>query len=348
MTVHHRLADLAELVGGRVLGDPEHTVVDVRPLEDAGPQHLSVLHNPKYLQQARQSAAGVIVTGDPGPLEGRNLLICDEPYLALARILELLHPAHHPPAGVHPSAVVDPSATLGEGVSVGPCAVVEQGAVIGPRTVVGPACVVARGARVGADCLLHPRVVVEHGCVIGDRCILQAGVVVGGDGFGFATAAGVHHKVPQVGRAVIEDDVELGANTTIDRGSLGDTIVGRGSKVDNLVMVAHNVRLGQGCILTAQVGIAGSTHLGRYVVMGGQSGVAGHLELGDGAQIAAKAAVFKDLAGGQLYSGIPARPYREWTRSQAAVARLQQLKDRVRELERRLEATPGDDGGDGT
>jgi UDP-3-O-[3-hydroxymyristoyl] glucosamine N-acyltransferase len=226
--------------------------------------------------------------------------------------------------------------------------VVDEGAVIGPRTVVGPGCVVARGARVGADCLLHPRVVVEHGCVVGDRCILQAGAVVGGDGFGFASVAGVHHKVPQVGRAVLEDDVELGANTTVDRGSLGDTVVGRGSKVDNLVMIAHNVRLGQGCILAAQVGLAGSTHLGRYVVMGGQSGMAGHLEIGDGAQIAAKAAVFKDLAGGQLYSGIPARPFREWTRSQAAVARLQQLKDRVRELERRFEAAPGDVGDDAT
>ena len=344
MTTRHRLAELAEQVGGLVVGDPEHEVVDVKPLDQAGPEHLAVLHNSRYLQQARESAAGVILTREVGPLGGRNLLVSDQPYLALARILERLYPPRRPAAGVHPSAVVDPSALLGVGVSVGPCAVVEAAAVIGDRTVIGPGCVVGRAACLGADCLLHPRVVVAHGCIVGDRCILQPGVVVGGDGFGFATVAGVHHKVPQVGRAILEDDVELGANTTVDRGSLGDTVVGRGSKVDNLVMLAHNVRLGQGCILTGQVGIAGSTRLGRHVVMGGQSGVAGHVEIGDGAQIAAKSAVFKDLPGGQLYSGVPARPHREWLRTQAAAARLQDLVDRVRELERQLANLEGGGG----
>lgn len=332
-----RLGELAQRVGGRVIGDPDRPVSDVRPLETAGNEHLAVLHNPRYASRARGSGAGAILLADPGGLEGRDLLVHPHPYLALARLLEVLHPVDRPPPGVHPTAVVAPGAVLGEGASVGPLAVVEEGAAIGPRTVVGPGCVIARGARVGEDCLLHPRVVVEHGCVVGDRCILQAGVVVGGDGFGFATVDGVHHKVPQVGRAVLEDDVELGANTTVDRGSLGDTVVGRGTKIDNLVMIAHNVRLGPGCLLAAQAGIAGSTHLGGHVMMGGQSGIVGHVEIGDRTLVGAKSAVFRDLPGGEMYSGVPARPHRQWLKAQAGLNRLGELLERVRELERRLE-----------
>lgn len=332
----HRLGDLAERVGGRVIGDPQRVITDVRPLETADRDHLSVLHNPRYANQARASGAGAILVREDVGLTDRDLLVHDQPYLALAQILEIVHPAPRPAPGVHPSAVVDGEAKLGAGVSVGPLAVIEAGATVGDRTIIGPGCVVGPEAEIGADCLLHPRVVIERRCRVGDRCILQAGVVVGGDGFGFATVDGVHYKVPQVGRAILEDDVELGANTTVDRGSLGDTVVGKGSKIDNLVMLAHNVRLGQGCILTAQVGIAGSSRLGRYVVMAGQSGVGGHVEIGDGAQIAAKAAVLKDVAGGQLYAGIPARPQREWLRSQAGVARIERLRAQVRELEGRL------------
>ena len=342
-----RLADLADLVSGRVVGDPDRIVRAVRPLESAGPDDLAVLHNPKYASAAQRSGAGVILVREPVGLETRDLLLHDAPYVALARILETLYPAHRPTAGVHPSAAVDPEARLGDGVSVGPCAVVEAGARIGDATVIGPGCVVGRDAEIGSDCTIHPRVVVAAGCRVGDRCILQPGVVLGGDGFGFATADGVHHKVPQVGRVIIEDDVEIGANSAIDRGSLGDTVVGRGTKIDNLVMVAHNVEIGTACLIAAQVGIAGSTTVGDGVMMGGQVGIAGHVRIGDGAQLGARSAVMKSVPEGTLVSGDPARPFRETRRAQAELARIGSLRSRVDELERRLRALESATG-DGT
>ncbi len=331
------LGELADRLDGTVVGDRKRVVRRVRPLDEAGPEDLSFLHNPRYEQQARVSRAGAVVVADPAALPGRDLLVFDQPYLALARLLALLHPALPPEPGVHPSAIVAGDASLGEGVSLGPQAVIGAGTRVGDGTVIGAGCVLGREVEVGAGCFLHPNVTVEDRCTVGDRCILHAGVVIGSDGFGFATVGGVHHKVPQVGVVVVEDDVELGANVCVDRATLGETRIGRGTKVDNLVQIAHNVRVGEGSILVSQVGIAGSTKLGHHVVMAGQSGVAGHLEIGDGAQIAAKAAVFKSVPAGELYSGVPARPHREWMRSHAAVARLDRLRDRVRELERRLE-----------
>ena len=330
------LAELARHLGAKPVGTPDRLIEGVRPLDRAGPVHLSVLHKPGYVEQARVSDAGAILVSDPALLPGRDLLVSPEPYLALARVLALFHPTDRPPAGIHPTAVVAEGARIGEDVSIGPAAVVEKDVAIGRGTVVGAGCVIARGAVVGRDCLLHPRVVVQHGCVVGDRCILHPGAVIGGDGFGYATAGGVHHKVPQVGRAILEDDVEIGANSTVDRGSLGDTVVGRGTKIDNLVMVAHNVHLGEGCVLAAQTGISGSTRLGCGVMMGGQSGIADHLRIGDGAMIAAKAAVFKDVPGGEMCSGIPARPHRDWLRSQARVRRLEELDRRLRELDTKV------------
>jgi UDP-3-O-[3-hydroxymyristoyl] glucosamine N-acyltransferase len=190
---------------------------------------------------------------------------------------------------------------------------------------------------IGADTVLHPRVVVEDGCRVGSRCVLQPGVVIGGDGFGFATVEGVHHKVPQVGIVVVEDDVELGANVCVDRATLGVTRIGRGAKIDNLVQIAHNVEVGEGSILVAQVGIAGSTRLGHHVVMGGQAGAAGHVTLGDGALVDAKAAVFKSVPAGVRVGGIPARPHREWLRDSANLRRFESLRQRLAALEAELE-----------
>ena len=317
MSLSFRLADLASSLGAEVVGDADLVISGVRPLDGAGSDHLSFLHNPKYVDEARTSAAGAILVSNGEALPGRNLLVCPEPYLALARALEMFHPVECPPPGVHPSAVVADEVVMSETVSIGPQAVIGAGTEIGDRSVIGAGCVVGRGVKVGVDCVLHARVVVEDGCRIGDRCIVHSGTVVGADGFGFATVDGVHHKVPQVGIVVLEDDVELGANVCVDRAALGETRIGKGTKVDNLVQIAHNVQVGDHCLLVAQVGISGSCKIGHHSVFAGQSGCSGHLNIGSGVVMAARAVAIKDVPDGSTMSGYPARPHREWLKTQA-------------------------------
>jgi len=331
-----RLSELASRLDADLVGDPEATVLAVRPLDEAGPEDLSFLNNPKYLDQARASKAAAIIVKDAQLFPHRNLLVCAEPYLTFARALELLHPADRPEPGVHPTAVVAEDAEIGDDVTVGPCAVVASGGRIGHRSVIGAGCAVGRGAVIGDDCLLHCRVVVEDRCRIGDRCILHAGTVIGSDGYGFATVGGVHHKIPQVGIVVIEDDVEIGANVCVDRATMGETRVGRGTKVDNLVQIAHNVEIGEGCLLVAQVGISGSTKIGHHSVFAGRSGCSGHLKIGSGVVVGAKSAVYKDMPDGAVWTGNPARPHREWLKANANLQRLDGLRRQVKNLERAL------------
>jgi len=331
-----KLADLASDLGAEVVGNGNLEICGVRPLDTAEAEHLSFLHNPKYVKEAQSSAAGAILVADSKMLPERTLLVCPEPYLALARALEIFHPVVHPEPGVHPSAVVSDTASVGEGASIGPLASVADGAILGDHTVVGAGCVLGRDVEIGADCILHPRVVVAERCRIGNRCIIHSGTVIGSDGFGFATVDGTHHKMPQVGIVVVEDDVELGANVCVDRAALGETRIGRGTKVDNLVQIAHNVVVGEHCLLVAQVGISGSTHIGHHTVFAGQSACAGHLKIGSGVVLAARAAAFKDIPDGVTVSGAPARPHRDWLKANANLQRLDGLRDKVKELETRL------------
>jgi UDP-3-O-[3-hydroxymyristoyl] glucosamine N-acyltransferase len=330
----YTLGELAARVGGETVGDARRRFTGLKPLSEAREGDLSFYHNRRYLAEARASRAGALLVAEPTEFPGRDLLVCREVYPAFATLLELFHPAAPPPAGVHPSAVVAASARLGAGVSVGACAVVGERAAIGEGTIIGAHAVVGDDAEIGAATLVHPHVVVEPRCRVGARCILHAGVVIGSDGYGFATSAGVHRKVPQVGIVVVEDDVELGANVCIDRATLGETRIGRGTKVDNLVQIAHNVIVGEHSLIVAQVGISGSTTLGHHVVMAGQSGAAGHLHLGDGTQVAAQAAVMADTRPGETVAGSPARPLKEWYRALANLLQLDALRRRVRELER--------------
>ncbi len=331
------LADLAARVGGRVVGDGARRIAGIRSLAEAAEEHLSFYHNRRYLAAARGSRAGALLVADPSPFVGRDLLVCANPYAALADLLELFHPVERPPAGVHPTAVVAASARLGEGVAVGPLAVIGEEAAVGDRSVIGAGCFLGSRVEVGPDTTLHPHVVILDGCRVGARSILHAGAVVGADGFGFAPTESGYRKVPQVGIVVIEDDVEIGANVCIDRATLGETRVGRGTKIDNLVQVAHNVRIGEHSILVSQVGISGSTELGRRVTMAGKAGAVGHLRIGDGATVTAMTGVTEDVPPGATVSGFPSRPHRDWLRAMANLYQLEALRRRVKELESALE-----------
>lgn len=338
------LAEVAALVGGRVLGDPSLTVTDLVPLDQAGPGELGFLADRRYLKHLHAPNPVMLLVAESlvsllpeGEWSG---VVVREPHQALAILVTRFHPAVEHVPGIHPTAVLGRGVRLGSGVHVGPYAVVEEGAVVGDGAVLGPHVVVGRGARVGPGCVLHAQVVLYPGTVLGERVILHAGARVGVDGFGYVFRDGAHHKVPQVGACIVEDDVEIGANVCIDRGSIGRTVIGAGSKLDNLVHVGHNVRIGPRVLLVAQVGIAGSSRVGEGAILGGQVGVSGHLEIGPGARLGAQAGVIGDVAPGETVSGYPARPHREYLQAMAALFRLpgthRAMEERVRALEARL------------
>jgi len=339
--VEHRLAVLAELVGGRVEGDPDRTVEAVRTLEAAGPRDLSFLNHSRYREQALASQAGALLVGASlasGDLrgDGRPLLVVDDPAYALSLLLNQLHAAEAPEPGVHPTAVLEPGCEVDPAAHVGSYAVIGSGTRIGARAAVHSHVVLGKNCAVGEGAVLHPHAVLYDRTEVGPGAIVHAGVVLGADGFGYATHGGVHHKVPQVGRVVLEKDVEVGANSAIDRATLGETRIGEGTKIDNLVQVGHNVQTGRHCILCGQAGIAGSTQLGNYVVLAGQAGVSGHIKLGDGAQVAAKSAALTSVEPRVQVAGIPAVELRKWRRQTVLIARLEEMSRRLKTLERRL------------
>ncbi len=330
------LGRLADALGASLQGDPGRVVTGVAPLDVAGPQQISFLTDPKYLKQAQVSRAGaLLVSRDVAGLAG-PLLRVDRPQHALIVLLGLFHPEPSPEPGVHPTACVAREARIDASASVGPLAVVEEEAVVGPRSHVGALSFVGRRAVLGEDVRLHPRVVVREGVRIGNRVIVHSGAVLGADGFGYAFDGRTHLKIPQVGGLRIDDDVEVGANTAIDRATLGETIVRRGTKIDNLVQIGHNCDVGEDVILVSQVGIAGSSRVGNRAMLAGQVGVADHVTIGAGAILTAKSGVPNDVPAGEVWSGIPSRPTSEQKRIWAGESQLPELIKRVRALEKRL------------
>lgn len=320
------LSDIVAFVSGRYSGPADLQIEGVLPLSEADERHISFLSNPKYAPQIQTTKAAAVLVADDLPGDSPHWIRVANPYFAMARIVARYFAGRPQPKGISPHAYVDPTAQLGSNVAVGAFVSIGERAVVGNDVVIYPNVTIEPDAVIGEGTILYPQVSIYYGCKVGKRCIVHSGVVIGSDGYGFATEGGKHHKIPQVGIVRIEDDVEIGAGTTIDRAALGETVIGEGTKIDNLVQIGHNVKVGRHCLLVAQVGIAGSTVLGDWVVVAGQAGMAGHLTIGSRAQIGGGSAVIHDVPEGTKVMGIPAVPFREFARREAQLRRLGQKK----------------------
>jgi UDP-3-O-[3-hydroxymyristoyl] glucosamine N-acyltransferase len=335
-----KLSELAERLGCRVEGDGSIEIVRVAGIQHARPGDLTFLANPRYLPDLATTRASAVImaAAEAHPSAfGGAILRSDDPYSAFAHAVALFAHVVAPPKGIDPLSAVAPDAAIGAEVSIGPFVTIGAGAAIGARTIVYPNVAIGRGARIGEDCVIHSQTSIRERVTIGNRVILHDGVVVGSDGFGFARQKdGTHLKIQQLADVVIEDDVEVGANTTIDRPAVGETRIGAGTKIDNLVQVAHGVTLGRRVLLAAQVGIAGSTTVEDDVMMAGQSGVTGHVRVGRGAKIGAKSAVLQSVEPDAFVTGHPAFEHAEWRRASIVFRQLPALKKRLDELERQI------------
>ena len=330
------IGEVVDALGGSYSGDRTRRILRVRTLAEAGPEDLTFLSNPRYAHLLDETAAGAVIVDRRIAGDSERWIRVDEPYFALSVVLKRWFTQIPVPASISADARISSSARIGSDVRIGSFAVIGDDAFIGDGVVIYEGAYVGAGCQLGNGTIIYPNVTVYYGTVIGSRCIVHAGAVIGGDGFGFATKDGRHHKIPQVGIVRIEDDVEIGAGTTIDRAALGETVIGEGTKIDNLVQIGHNVKIGAHCLLVAQSAVAGSAELGAHTIMGGQSGVAGHLRLGAGVQVGAQAAVMKDVDGPVTLSGSPARPVREYLKGEALVRRLPEIMTRLEKLERQL------------
>lgn len=338
-----KLQALAERLGGKL----EHAAADteisgVAGIEEATSEQITFVANPKYTTAARSSRAGAIIVGSDFPTLDRAMLRHENPYLAFAHAIELFYPQQQRRPGVHKTAVIDPSAKIGKGASIGAYVVVEHDVEIGEHCTLLPHVVIYRGARIGKHFFAHAHAVVRENCLLGDNVILQNGAVVGSDGFGFAKDdQGEWHKIVQSGPAVLENDVEVQANACVDRASIGETRIGRGTKVDNLVQVGHGSKVGERTLLCAQVGLAGSTHVGNDVILAGQVGVAGHCSIGDGVIATAQTGIPNDVSAGKVVSGYPAIENRQWLRAVAIFSRLPELARSLRSSSKHAKVREG-------
>lgn len=332
------LQEWAEWTGATVEGPAHLEVNDIKPIDEAGPDQLTFLTNAKYASRLISSKAAAVLCAPDANTGDLPRLTVPNPYLALALILQRIHPRKRESVGIHPAASVDPSATIGKDCNIYPCAVIGPNAMIGNGVDVFPGTYIGADAVIGDHTVLFANVTVYHQCRIGQRCIIHSGTVIGSDGFGFATdrQSGQHEKIPQVGIVDIEDDVEIGSNCTFDRAAMGVTRIGCGTKIDNIVHVAHNVQVGKHCFIAGQSGVSGSSSIGDHSILAGQVGITGHVSIGNRVVIAAKSGVSNNVPDGQTYWGIPARPIQEMKRIVASFGKLPDLRKQVKELSKRL------------
>lgn len=336
-------AEIAQHLQGEVLGDSGVVLKNFATADDAKPGDLTFAENAVFLARAEQSAATAVIVGAAVTSKTKVLIRVQNPRVAFAKALALFFPEPVFSPGVHPSAVIASDAEVHPSAHIGPHCVIGSRSKIGPRVALLAGVCVAEGCQLGEDVVLFPNVTLYPQTILGQRVRIHSGTVIGSDGFGYVLEAGVHRKVQQVGNVIIGDDVEIGACVTVDRGAIGPTVIGKGTKIDNLVQLGHNVRIGEHCLLISQVGIAGSTKLGNYVVLAGQAGIAGHLSIGDKVTVSAQSGVMTDLTGGGIWLGSPAQPDKAAKRQFIALQRLPQLLKRVAELEKRLaDKTPKD------
>lgn len=341
MGISFSLENLAREVGATALGDKSLMITGVAALDSAKEGDLTFLTNPRYAKAAAGTRASVILCEKALPKVSKAFLLASNPYATLAKVISLFFPPKVQTPGIQKGAWVDPRASVDSQACVADGATVAAGARVGARTILYPGTYIGEGAVVGEDCLLYPNVTIRENCVLGNRVILQPGVVVGSDGFGFAPDGDGYRKIPQVGNVVIEDDVELGANTCVDRAVLGTTRIGKGTKLDNLIQIGHNVVIGQHTVMAALTGIAGSSQVGNHVVMGGQIGMAGHIKVGDHVTLAARTGIMEDVLEKGVYFGSPAVEFSVEMKRIAAYRQLPELLKRVRNLEKSLEEIKG-------
>lgn len=336
MTLARTVKELADYLGGVVQGDGEVLISGLGALETAGPDAVTFLANPRYASKVAETSAGAVLMAPGGERYGRTAIEVANPYLGFAKLLTLFYTKDHEPAGVLPGAIVSETATIGEGASIYPGACIGRNVVIGNRTVIYSGAVLYDNVIIGEDCTIHANAVVRERCRTGSRCIIQPGAVIGSDGFGYAPDGTGYYRIPQIGIVVLEDDVEIGANSCVDRAAIEVTRISRGTKLDNLVQIAHNCQIGEDCMIVSQVGISGSAKIGNHVTLAGQVGVAGHLTIGDNVLVGAQSGVPSSLPPNAAYSGTPAIPHKEWLKSAMIVPRLPELRKTVSALEKRI------------
>jgi UDP-3-O-[3-hydroxymyristoyl] glucosamine N-acyltransferase len=335
--------EIAEHIGGRIIGAESVAISEASTLDSAGPGQITFLSNPKYASKVQATQAAAVLVSVPVTTSAVQI-VTEDPYYAFMQVVVLLHGhREHPAVGISANAVIAPSARLGQGTQVSAFVSIGENAVIGQNCYLYPGVFVGPNVEIGDDCILYPNAVIYDGCRIGRRVIVQSNASVGQDGFGFATHKGEHHKIPQIGRVVLEDDVEIGAGCAIERGTLEDTVIGKGSKIGDAVAIGHGARIGPHCLLVPQVGIAGSATLGHHCVLGGQAGVVGHIKIGNLVKIGAKAGVIGDVPDGATIVGTPAIDAGKARRAYSLIEYLPEMKKKIKDLERKVEKLGGID-----